>query len=290
MAINRRAFVTALMGTTFLGGCVSQSDYNALEAQNRALQEQVGRLQGAIRYTVNSDLLFPSGSWRMSTDGKDIISKLASQLAATQQTKLVVNGYTDNAPVGATLRRQGVTSNQILSQRRAEDVMQFMISKGVRPDMISAQGHGEANPVASNDTAEGRARNRRVEITLVDPGPVDPVGQIHFRGGSVAAGIGFSWGSGTLIYKGKTYDFGIEGFSVVDVGVSRIDASGGVYHLSNISDFEGTYAAVDVGVTLAGGGSLLTMRNRNGVVIQIRSNTAGLRINAAPSGITIRMR
>jgi len=168
-----------------LGGCVVwQSDYDALKAQNDQLQqqvaaqsselsaakEQIGRLQGAIKYTVNSDLLFPSGGWQMSARGKQIIASMASKLAPTQQNKLLVNGYTDNTPVGPALQRQGVTSNQILSQRRADDVMQFLISQGVRPELVSAHGYGDANPVASNATAKGRAQNRRVELTLAPSG------------------------------------------------------------------------------------------------------------------------
>jgi len=77
-----------------------------------------------------------------------------------------VTGYTDNAPIGPALARQGVTSNEILSQKRADAVMQFLISQGVKQNLISAKGWGEANPIASNSTPKGRAQNRRVEITL----------------------------------------------------------------------------------------------------------------------------
>ena len=126
-------------------------------------------LAGAIKYTVNSDLLFRPGGWKMSNQGKQVISKLAAKLAPTQENKLVVNGYTDNAPIGPALQRQGVTSNQILSQKRADDRMQFLISQGVKPDLVSARGFGDADPVASNDTAKGRAQNRRVEIALGGP-------------------------------------------------------------------------------------------------------------------------
>jgi chemotaxis protein MotB len=66
----------------------------------------------------------------------------------------------------SNLERQGITSNQDLSQKRAEDVMQFLISQGVKPELISAQGFGDANPVASNDTPQGRAQNRRVELSV----------------------------------------------------------------------------------------------------------------------------
>jgi chemotaxis protein MotB len=116
------------------------------------------------------DLLFASGGWQMSDRGKQIIANLAAKLASTQQNKILVSGYTDNAPIGPALQRQGITSNQILSQKRAENVMEFLLSQGAKPDLISAQGFGDGNPVASNDTAQGRAQNRRVELSVAGSG------------------------------------------------------------------------------------------------------------------------
>jgi len=169
----RPAALLPLMASVFLSGCVSQSAYDQLQAQNQQLQQQVAadkaqicRLQGAIKYTVNSDLLFPSGGWQMSDRGKQIIANMATKLAPTQQNKILVSGYTDNAPIGPALQRQGITSNEILSQKRAENVMEFIISQGAKPDLISAQGFGDANPVGSNATAQGRAQNRRVELSV----------------------------------------------------------------------------------------------------------------------------
>jgi chemotaxis protein MotB len=178
--LKRGVLMLPLMASFVLSACVSQSSYDALQAQyqqaqqqNSALSNQVAadkaqicRLQGAIRYTVNSDLLFPSGGYQMSERGKQIISGFAAKLAPTQQNKILVSGYTDNAPIGPALQRQGITSNEILSQKRAEDVMQYLLSQGVKPDLISAQGFGDTNPVAPNDTAQGRAQNRRVELSL----------------------------------------------------------------------------------------------------------------------------
>lgn len=176
-SLKRSAMLLPLVAPILLGACVSKSKYDDLAAQNQQLQQQVAadqvhisRLQGAIKYTVNSDLLFPSGSWQMSNDGKDVIAKMAKTLAPGLQDKLVVNGYTDNAPVGPGLKRQGVTSNEILSQKRADAVMQFMISQGVNSNLITAKGWGEANPIATNSTPQGRAQNRRVEVTLAGSG------------------------------------------------------------------------------------------------------------------------
>ena len=153
------------------------SQNQQLQTQNQQLQTQVNdshaqicRLLGAIKYTVNSDLLFPSGSYKMSSAGQQIIGRLASQLAQFQEHHLVVEGYTDNQPIGAQLRSQGIDSNEALSQKRADAVMEYLVSQGVSQDMITAKGNGEANPVASNDTAQGRALNRRVELHLADTG------------------------------------------------------------------------------------------------------------------------
>jgi chemotaxis protein MotB len=144
----------------------SAADLAAAKKEAAAEKAQIGRFQEAIKFTLNSDLLFRPGSWEMSPRGKDLIAKLAPKLAPYQQNKLVVNGYTDNTPISPALKRQGVTSNEVLSQNRAEAVMQYLISAGVKPDMIASRGFGAAAPIASNNTAQGRAQNRRVEVTL----------------------------------------------------------------------------------------------------------------------------
>jgi chemotaxis protein MotB len=178
--MKRSLLLFPIVVPALLSACVSKSDYDALKAQNDQLhaqnqqlqqqaaadQQQIDRLRGAIKYTVNSDLLFPSGGWQMSADGQRIMARMAEKLVPTQQNKLVVNGYTDNHPIGSRLQQQGITSNEILSQKRAENVMQFLISKGLNPNLVSAHGFGEADPVAPNDTPQGRAQNRRVEIGL----------------------------------------------------------------------------------------------------------------------------
>jgi chemotaxis protein MotB len=180
--LKRGVLLLPLIAPVLFSACVSQSSYDALQAQYRQAQQQnaaltaqdaankaqICRLQGAIKYTVNSDQLYPSGGYQMSERGKQIIAGFAAKLAPTQQNKILVSGYTDNAPIGAALAREGITSNEILSQKRAEDVMAFMLSQGVKPDLISAKGFGDTNPVASNGTPQGRAQNRRVEMSLAD--------------------------------------------------------------------------------------------------------------------------
>jgi len=172
--LNRSALLLSLLtAPAFLSACATQNEYDQVVAENERLHDEnlqlqahVRRLQEAIKYTVNSDLLFPSGGWEISDAGKAVIAKMATMLAPTQQDKLVVNGYTDSAPIGPALQKQGITSNQMLSEKRADAVMQYLISQGVKPELVSAQGFGEADPIAPNETAQGRAQNRRVEITL----------------------------------------------------------------------------------------------------------------------------
>src|ERR1700757_1233296 len=178
--LKRGLVLFPLLTAFLLAACVSQRTYDELQAQYQQVQQQnaalsaqvaadkaqICRLAGAIKYTVNSDLLFPSGGFEMSERGKQIIAGMAAKLAPPQPKKTLASGYPDNKPVGPALARQGITSNQDLSQKRADDVMQFLISQGVKPDLISAQGFGDANSVAPNDTAQGRAQNRRVELSL----------------------------------------------------------------------------------------------------------------------------
>ena len=141
----------------------------AMSQQLSSDRTQISRLQGAITYTVNSDLLFQPGSWQMRPQGKQIIANMTAKLAPTQQNKIFVNGYMDNAPIGPELRRQGIISNLELLQRRAEAVMAYLISQGVKPDLVEAHGFGDGQPTASNNLAKGRAENRRVELTLGNP-------------------------------------------------------------------------------------------------------------------------
>jgi len=103
-----------------------------------------------------------------------------------------------------------------------------------------------------------------------------PDATVEFSGGSVAAGIGYSWGSGTLTYKDVKYPITVAGLSAGSVGATDSTASGSVYNLKKVEDFEGNYAAVGAGATVGGGGSLSTMRNQNGVVIDSVSTSQGL--------------
>jgi hypothetical protein len=117
-----------------------------------------------------------------------------------------------------------------------------------------------------------------------------PDATLKLSGGSVAVGIGYSWGGGTLTYKGKTYPVEVKGLSVGDVGATQVEASGSVYHLAKLSDFDGNYTAAGAGVTVAGGASATAMKNQNGVVIDLVSTTQGLKFTFAAAGVDLKIK
>jgi len=90
--------------------------------------------------------------------------------AAGWLRRVVVYGYTDNLPVGPRLQRAGIKNNIDLSSKRADNIVAYFQSQGVNPDIISAKGFGDTHAVASNETPQGRAQNRRIEIVLEGPG------------------------------------------------------------------------------------------------------------------------
>ncbi len=112
-----------------------------------------------------------------------------------------------------------------------------------------------------------------------------PVATIKFDAGSVAAGIGYSWGSGTLTYKGKKYPFKVDGLAVGDVGVTKVDAIGEVYDLKNLEDFNGTYTATTAEATVGGGAGIARMKNQNGVTLIVKARTQGINFKLALSGV-----
>jgi hypothetical protein len=114
-----------------------------------------------------------------------------------------------------------------------------------------------------------------------------PDATVSLSAKSLAAGVGYSWGKGTLHYKGKSYPFSVDGLSVGAVGVSSITATGNVYHLKSVDDFSGQYTAVSTGAAVGGGGSVGTMKNANGVVMNLKATTRGVSLSAAVDGIKV---
>ncbi len=114
-----------------------------------------------------------------------------------------------------------------------------------------------------------------------------PDGTIEFSGGTVAAGVGYSWGKGTLRYRGESIPVTLKGLGIASIGAGSIEASGDVYHLGKLTDFPGNYTAASAGAALAGGGAVTAMENQNGVVIKLRSKTQGLQFNLSVEGVKV---
>lgn len=161
--------------------CVPVQQYDGLEqayqqlkaqlsAEINADQVDITRLQGQLKVTLKDQILFPEGGWQINEKARTTLAKLAPTLRGLQQTRIVVDGYTDNVPIGTVLQHLGVANNLDLSSRRADTVVTYLQSQGVNPNLLSAQGFGDSHPVAPNDTPAGRAKNRRIEVTLMGPG------------------------------------------------------------------------------------------------------------------------
>ncbi len=121
-------------------------------------------------------------------------------------------------------------------------------------------------------------------------GPLGPpAATIRFETRSVAVGIGVSWGKGVLVFDGREHTFSVSGLTVADVGISKLIASGSVYGLRELSQFDGTYYGFDVGVAVGAGTAGLAMRNQNGVYIKLGASQQGVKLSIASKGTTLKL-
>ena len=179
-------FSLVVAAAVLAAGCVSQQKYNTevaqvgtLSGQNASLtalntklssqlsadEAQITQLQNQLKVTMVNEVLFSEGGWTLNAKGEAALAKIAPTLANLPGQQIVVEGFTDNEPIGPALKAR-FPSNLELSSARADAVVRYLVSKGVPQSTISAQGFGEARPVAPNDTPQGRAKNRRVEIVI----------------------------------------------------------------------------------------------------------------------------
>ena len=101
----------------------------------------------------------------------------------------------------------------------------------------------------------------------------NPEGTVAFSGGGVAAGIGFVWGDGKLVFQGKQHNFEVHGLSVLDAGAAGLTATGTVQNLHRLEDFSGNHAAASAGTIVAGGCGVAYLKNPSGVIILLDSTT-----------------
>jgi chemotaxis protein MotB len=126
---------------------------------------EVVRRDGRMMLKLPDDILFPSGQKRLKKGGREALGEVAQVLKeAAADRDFLVAGHTDDVPVGP---RSRFRSNWELSTARATEVVNLLIDEGVPPESLAAAGYGEYDPIADNDTPEGRERNRRLEIIIL---------------------------------------------------------------------------------------------------------------------------
>jgi chemotaxis protein MotB len=145
--------------------------HRTLEDEMRTALESkdvtISKLQGKLTVNILDHVLFDSGEADLKPDGAAVLQKVGAILAEHPSLKIHVIGHTDNVPIRAAARSR-FPSNWELSTARATAAVRFLTEKaGVDPRRLGALGYGEFRPVADNATAEGRARNRRIEIVIL---------------------------------------------------------------------------------------------------------------------------
>ena len=136
----------------------------SLKKELEAGQIQVQQLRDGLSVNVAQEILFASGSAALDKSGSEVLQRVAEQLKQTSY-QVVVTGHTDNKPIGPGLVSRYPT-NWELAGARAASVVRLFVESGLAATRLLAASMGETQPVAPNDTLEGRARNRRIEIRL----------------------------------------------------------------------------------------------------------------------------
>jgi len=124
----------------------------------------VEQRDGKVYVSMENKLLFQSGSWAVGSEGRKAVEQLASVLADNPDIAILIEGHTDNVPYKGNAQLSG---NWDLSTKRATAIVNILRENAnISPENLTAAGRGEYAPVATNDTAEGKAKNRRIEVIL----------------------------------------------------------------------------------------------------------------------------
>ena len=124
----------------------------------------VEQRDGKVYVSMENKLLFQSGSWAVGANGKEAVKQLGSVLAENPDIAILIEGHTDNVPYTGSGQLSG---NWDLSTKRATAIVEILReNQAINPENLTAAGRGEFAPIASNDTPEGRAKNRRIEVIL----------------------------------------------------------------------------------------------------------------------------
>lgn len=162
-----RARVTELEKEKELAAQMARGLEEQMRADLESKDVTISKLQGKLTVNILDRILFDSGEAELKPAGEVVLRKIASILTQHPELKVHVIGHTDNVPIRATARGR-FASNWELSTGRALAAVRFLTERaGVAPQRLGAVGYGEFRPIADNSTVEGRARNRRIAITIL---------------------------------------------------------------------------------------------------------------------------
>ena len=161
--------VTQNQQLEYLNGTYQQLN-QSLSAEVAADQVQIKQLQNRLEVTMVNSILFPEGGWKLHDHGRQELNKILPALQGVPGKQIVIAGYTDNLPILPPLSERFPT-NWDLSSARAISVVTYLEGQGIGGNQLSGVAFGRYHPVASNDTPEGRAQNRRIAIDIQDQTP-----------------------------------------------------------------------------------------------------------------------
>ncbi len=138
-----------------------------LEKEIQEGQVQITEMKNRLTMTMVDKIIFPSGSADISKAGKKVLDKVVSILKDIKDKRIQVEGHTDNVKIVSDLKNTYPTNWELSTARATEVVRYLQEHGGIDPTLLSATGYGEFQPVATNDTDEGRHKNRRIEIVLL---------------------------------------------------------------------------------------------------------------------------
>jgi chemotaxis protein MotB len=180
-----------ILSLVLIVGCVPATQYNqevqenqqlnylnntyqqlnqTLESEVAANQVQIQQLQNKLRITMVNDILFPEGGWELNNVGQAELNKIIPALQQVPGKYIVIQGFTDNLPIMEPLAGR-FPSNWDLAAGRAISVVRYLFQQGIDPNQLSAVSFGQYHPVADNNTSQGRAQNRRINIDIQDEMP-----------------------------------------------------------------------------------------------------------------------
>ncbi|MGA8572547.1 MAG: hypothetical protein ACLP7A_10070 [Desulfobaccales bacterium] len=113
------------------------------------------------------------------------------------------------------------------------------------------------------------------------------VGEVTISTKRLSLGIGYTWGQGTLKYKGKDYKFKVKGLNMIGLGYTTMTAKGGVYNMKSLSEFPGTYYGVEGGATLIKESAGLVIKNSKGVMLNLKAEHEGVSLKLGDQGLSI---